>query len=452
MPKIIAITLCVASCFPFARGDDASDTMPERIQLDNGVTLLLAPLPEAKIVAVETFYAVGFCDEPAGMTQAAHLLEHLMCQGATKSYGPGESFAILRKLGMANAETLPTFTHYDYTAPSDELKTILKIEGERLSSLKITPELISDEADKCHEEAQHVYKTPESGMVKHAFMALFQFWNHGATEVRVRSGVDQLPADKLKSFFRAQYRPDQLTIAIVGGFKKDEALVLAKEHLGSIPSRKAEQKPLDWNALPLRAHLTWDADVHAVCVYFPPPADPGDRALLSVWAMVMGVRLAERPDLRTIANMICASNTGWPVGELPLFLYATAKTKDKIPQIEQVLKDRFRDAIKELGNDISALCLPAALMGAPTETAIKETYERIASRIARNAAPEEDGTIKIHINLLARQMVAKEMMGASVSDSDLKEENLRALLEKTLDPTKLRVVTLGPPPEAPTGP
>ena len=447
MFKTIPLILCFTCLSHWARAQDAPETKPERIQLDNGVTLLLAPLPEAKIVAVESFYPVGFCDEPAGMTQAAHLLEHLMCQGATKSYGPGESFTALRKLGMANAETLPTFTHYNYTAPPEELKTILKIEGERLTSLKITPELISEESDKCHEEAQLAYKNPESGMVKQAFMALFQFWNHGATEVRVRSGLDQIPADKLEAFYLSRYRPDALTLAVVGNFEKANLTAIAKEYLGSLPARKGKKLSVDWNSLADRAHITWDADVHAVCVYLPPPADPDDHALLSVWAMVMGVRLAERPDIREIADMVFFSNPDWPVGKLPLFLYATAKNKDKIPEIELAMKNRFREAIKEVAKDVSALCLPAALMGAPTETAIRETYERIASRIARNAASEEDVTVKIQIGLLARQMVAKEMIGASVSDGDLKEEKLRAVLEKTLDLTKLRVVTIGPPPE-----
>jgi hypothetical protein len=449
MFKIIPLILCFTYSSHCARAQDGPDTKPERIRLDNGVTLLLAPLPEAKIVAVETIHPVGFCDEPAGMTQAAHLLEHLMCQGATRSYGPGESFAILRKLEMV-VETLPTFTHYNYIAPPDELKTILKIEGERLSSLKITPELISDEADKCHEEAQYVYKFPQSGMVRHAFMALFQFWNHGATEVRVRSGVDQLPADKLESFYRAQYRPDQLTIAIVGGFKKDEALALAKEHLGAIPSRMAEQKPLNWDTLPAKAHITWDADVHAICVYALPPTDPKDRRLLSLWGTALMQKLSTNAELNKIAHMNFASNTTWPVGDLPLFVYATAKSADKIPQIEKLLKDQVRDASKDLAADLVQIRIFANIIdGAPVPT-WKELQAQATTNEWGRTEDElvpEDEIIIVVLGGAALQWGLREINGTATGDQEITEERLKAVLEKNLDPARLRVVTLGPPPE-----
>lgn len=445
--KSLHILLFILVAFrSIACAQQTPETKPERIQLDNGVTLLLGPLPEAGVVAVVTFYSVGFCDEPAGMTQAAHLLEHLMCQGETKSYGPGESFAMLRKLGMANAETLPTFTHYDYTAPPDELKTILKIEGERLSSLKITPEVISVEADKCHEEAQFVYKTPQSGMVKHAFMALFQFWNHGATEVRVRSGVDQLPIEKVESFFRAQYRPDQLTIAIVGGFKKDEALALAKEHLGAIPSRKAERKPFNWSSLPAKAHITWDADVHAICVYAAPPSDPKDRALLGLWGTVLMQKLGSHPPLNELAHMSFASNTTWPVGDLPFFVYATAKSSDKIPQIEKLLKDQLRDASKELAGDVMQVRMFANMIGSAPVPPWKDLQAQGAA-FAKSSGREEKDVMPMIFGNVALQWGMRELNGNAVGNEEITDERLKAVLEKTFDPAKIKVITLGPPPE-----
>jgi|CXWL01.1.fsa_nt_gi predicted Zn-dependent peptidase len=449
MSTFIPLILCFAYFSHCACAQDTPDTRPERIRLDNGVTLLLAPLPEAKVVAVEMFYPVGFCDEPAGMTQAAHLLEHLMCQGATKSYGPGESSLLFRKLGMANAETLPTFMHFDYTAPPDELKTILKVEGERLTSLKFTPELISDEADKCHEEAQFVYKNPQSGMVKHAFMALFQFWNHGATEVRVRSGVDQLPPDKLEAFYRTMKLPDfDRTIAIVGAFRKDEALALAREHLGnlSIFSYERNRQTVKWDKQPREGAIVWDADVYGICLYAPPPADPIDRTLLSLWGTALMQKLSVRTDLSEIAHMTFASNTTWPVGDLPFFVYATAKSADKIPQIEQLFRDRFRIANIEVESDILLMRIAAHEMGgAPSWNELKVR----AAQMAKATERSEDEIMPMVLGNAALQWGLRELNGAAADNDNISEKRLRAVLEKTLDPAKLRIVTLGPPPPTP---
>ena len=447
-PKFACLSFLILVSMPLTtmRAEEPpGEAKPERVRLENGVTLLLAPLPEAKIVAVESFYPVGFCDEPAGMTQAAHLFEHLMLQGATKSYAAGESFALLRKLGMANAETLPTFTHFDYTAPSAELGTILQIEGERLTSLKYTPELISDEADKCNEEAQFVYKNPQSGMVKHAFMVLFQFWNHGATEVRVRSGLDQIPPAKLEAFYQAQYRPDQLTIAIVGGFKEDEALAMAKEHLGTLSASKSEQKPLNWNSLPAAAHLTWDADVHAICVYAAPPAEATDRMLLSLWGTALMQKLAVRSNLRELTHMSFSSNTTWPVGDLPFFVYATAKSAGKTPEIEKAIKAALQDATKLLTSDMIQMRMFANMYAAGPVPSWNELKAQ-ASAFAKTSGRGEDDAMTMVLLNVALQWGLRELHG-SVGNEAITEERLKAVLEKALDPAKLRVVTLGPPPE-----
>ena len=50
----------------------------ERLQLDNGLRVVLAPDRSAAAVAVAVYYDVGFRSEPEGRTGFAHLFEHLM--------------------------------------------------------------------------------------------------------------------------------------------------------------------------------------------------------------------------------------------------------------------------------------------------------------------------------------------------------------------------------------
>lgn len=447
---VLAAYLLGAAAFVHAEENQAG-TKPERIQLENGVTLLLAPYPEAKTVAVESFYRVGFCDEPAGMIQAAHLMEHLLCQAATKSYGPGESFAQLRKMGLANAETLPTLTHFDFTAPSSELGTILKIEAERLTSLKITSDLISIEADKCDEETQYVYKVPESGMVKHAFMALFQFWNHGAAEVRVRGGLDQIPVDKLESFYRERYRPDQLTLAIVGGFQKADAIKLAREHFAAIPSEKRAKRSISWNSFATPARVTWDAEVHAVCLYAPPPPDPNSRWLLSLWGTAFLQKLATHSELRELSNMTFATNSTWPVGELPFFVYATAKRAEHLPRIETIIRELLSQAPTQLAGDLAQMRLFAGNMNGSPIPDWKEIQSQ-AKAFAKTAGRPEEDTIPLTMLNVALQWGLRELAGAGIEGFIPNENNLRELLQKVLDPAGFRVVILGPPPSVEMGP
>ena len=442
---VASLILGFCAALAYAKEPDA-DAKLERVRLENGVTLLLVPMPEASLVAVEAFYAVGFVDEPAGMTQVAHLLEHLMLQGATKSYAVGESFVMLRKMGVANAETLPTFTHYDYSAPPSELATILKIEGERLTSLTFTPELIAEEGDKCNEEADIVYQASQSGMVKHAFMALFQSWNHGVTEVRVRRGVDQLPQSRVEAFYRTQYRPDQLTLAIAGKFSKDDAVAWAREHLGPIENQGAEQKALNWSTTPASARVTWDVDLHALCVFAAPPADAKERALLSLWGTALFERLAAYPELRELAHMSFVSNTTWPVGELPFFVYATARKAEFAPKIQQALIEFLRDAPQHLGDDVKTMRTLASLSRYDQAPAWKELQAQAVAYAQSSRRSEQDAMAMVLTNI-ALQWGMREVTGTALASEDISEATLRAAVDKVINPAAFKVVYLAPPPE-----
>src|SRR5687768_8479641 len=99
----LAAIFIVAMNWPFGQ---PVQPVPAPDRLENGVKVLMHPVPGVKQVAVEAFYDVGLIHEPEGMPQAAHLLEHLVCNAATTGYKAGESMKLLNQFGMANAETM----------------------------------------------------------------------------------------------------------------------------------------------------------------------------------------------------------------------------------------------------------------------------------------------------------------------------------------------------------
>ncbi len=323
----------------------AAAAQGKRVVLDNGVTLLLLPIPEAKQVGIEAIYRVGFLHEPKGMTQAAHLLEHLVCNAATSGYGPGESMALLNQTGMANAETLPDWTHYDYVLPSEKLELALKIEAERLTSLRIDAEIIKAEAPRCYMETDFVERNAKSGMLKHAFMAFAQAWRHGATTARVRGGLEEFAIEELLRFHRATYRPDNLTLIFVGGFDRKKTVELARKHLGGIATPEAKRRrAIEWSKIPERTTVRWDAKVRGVCIAYAPPRGRVARVTLSLWGNLLHQHLASDAAIAAVTDSVSCSTQMWNVGELPFYVYATAKPGGSLEDVERVLVesiDRF---------------------------------------------------------------------------------------------------------------
>src|SRR5262245_20309657 len=70
----------------------------ERLTIENGLRLVLAPDTSAKTVAVSVTYGVGSRDEGPGQSGFAHLFEHMMFQGS-QHVAKGQHFTLISERG-----------------------------------------------------------------------------------------------------------------------------------------------------------------------------------------------------------------------------------------------------------------------------------------------------------------------------------------------------------------
>lgn len=314
----------------------------ERHVLDNGITLLFHPIPGVASVAVESVYLGGFADEPTA--QAAHLLEHTMCMGATASHARGEAFALLNARGLANAETLPTFTHYDAVVPTDDLPSVLRLEFERLTSLVINDDLLAIEAPRCADEARFLADRPDAPLAKFALMAAFDAWRNPGASPRLLIGPGDLSAESISLLHRRIHQPANLTLVIAGNFDPPAALALARETLALVPPGSRAPLPAPRFAdEPAHRAVRWDLPRTALVLFWPPPDNPADAASLTVLGDLIAPTLMTDPQSRELAASIVCSNSLWPVGEVPFFVCATLR--DDHPEAENALRERLLEII-----------------------------------------------------------------------------------------------------------
>lgn len=344
--KRITIAVCVTAVVgPLSGCSHAADGR-ERMELENGLTVLLQRVPGVGHVGVEAFYDVGFLDEPQQMTQAAHLLEHLVCHGSSKSYKQREAMKSLNAIGMANAETLPACTHYDYILPADQLGLALKIERERLTSLVFDDPLIKTEAGRCYQETDFVEANPASGMMKHALMAFSQAWKYDAEEALVRGGLEDMTVKDLRAFHTRFYRPGKLTLVIVGDFQVEQVKKLIQDNLGNIKNPQVPaETPITWEKVAKRHTVQWDAKRSGVCLAFPPPKDKASSAAMSLFGTLLMQQLHLDAELKRVADMAFCTNFTWKADPLPFFVYAAAKEGQSLEDVEQILKARFQATV-----------------------------------------------------------------------------------------------------------
>ena len=454
----LVVGLVVLAVLMLNRGNTAQVQRgsDNRVVLANGITVLVYPIPGADRVALESFHRVGFLHEPRGMIQAAHLLEHLVCQCATRSYEAGEAMRLLNQKGMANAETLADFTHFDYLLPSGQLELALRIVAERLSSLRIVPEVIRQEAPKCHQEADFVERNPRAGMLKHAFMAFSHAWRHGERKAQVHEGLEHIPVADLERFYRASCHPQRLVLVLVGGFERAKALELVQKHLGSIqPSDADAPQPLPWSEVPKEMTVEWDSSVRAVCIGFPPPDDVKERLLLTLWGNLLMQRLMTDTEVQGAADAVFSTNQAWGVGTLPFFVYATAKPHVSVEQLRDVLTARLRSmtAAKPGEAEMAQLRLMASQFAQEPALewgVIRQQGQAAASQLGRD--PEEAAGLVM--GNMAIQLGLRELLLGSDSARVAKSlqvapaDDLYRLLRRTLDRSRGFVTVLMPMGEA----
>jgi hypothetical protein len=444
-----AVAVCAVSLALSARAPAQHAATP--VVLDNGVRIVAIPVAGATRVAVEVVHHVGSLHEPAGMPQTAHLVEHLVCFGATGSLKQGEAFATGTARGSTNAETLADVTRYEHEAPAADLERILRLEADRLRAVAFTPELLAQEAPRIDQEFAFVEASPMAPLLKYAFVAAPQAWFHARSEAALSAAVGAYDLAIVSAWQRQWYRPETTTIVMVGGFDEAAAVALARATLGQVPRGQQPPAALDYTRVPRRSSVKWTSRHKAVIVAFEPPPDPVDRLTLTVLSEVVLEQLARDPQVQRLALVTMTSNRSWPVGVgdgagLPLFLYATVRPDADALEAERVLTERFVSLLTSAAESgmhsvaIASLIAPAM----PTwEQAQAQGKQIFASR--PGFAGDPGGTVLLFhaLQVAAHDRVFSPTTALGAARA-LTAAQAKAIVERTTDPARKFVTTLAP--------
>jgi len=211
-------------------------------KLDNGLKVVLSQDTTTPIVTVAVYYNIGFRIEPRDRTGFAHLFEHMMFQGS-QNLGKMEFIQLIqRNGGVLNGSTRFDFTNYFEIVPTHKLETILWAEADRMRSLDITQENLTNQQGVVKNEVKvNVLNTPYGGF---PWLDMPQYANENWFNSHNFYGdLDDLDAASLEDvaeFFQRFYVPNNAVVVIVGDFEYDAALALVENHFGDIASSQEE--------------------------------------------------------------------------------------------------------------------------------------------------------------------------------------------------------------------
>ena len=299
LPWAVLLTLAVWA--PGLHGQTAQNDDPipfQSYELENGLTVILAPDEGSTAVAVNLWYDVGSRHEPPGRSGFAHLFEHLMFEGS-ENVEPGEHMLLVERAGgSVNASITEDRTNYFQTLPPERVNLALWLEAERLRNLEVTEENMAREVEVVKEERRQRYDNSPYGTTQ---LQAFYYAAYDSTScfpyahsvIGSMEDLDAAELDDVQAFFDTHYVPGNATLAVVGAFDPEEVRALIQEYFSPIPPGEVPPEPEctePFSHLPVKEEVADpNANLPAVFVsYGAVPADHPDRHALRVLTSILG--------------------------------------------------------------------------------------------------------------------------------------------------------------------
>ncbi|RYG59424.1 MAG: insulinase family protein [Alphaproteobacteria bacterium] len=212
----------------------------ESFKLDNGMKVVVVHDARAPVVTHSVWYKVGAMDEKPGKTGLAHMTEHLMFKG-TEKFAMGEMDKIVqRRGGVQNA-----FTSYDYTAyyqkvPVTELETMMDLESDRMTGLRLTDAIFQPERKVVAEERKLTTDSnPSDRFFEQVMRRHYAHHTYGHPVIGWAADIQGYTFKDALDWYATHYGPDNATMILVGNVTAEGIKPMVEKYYGGIKSMRA---------------------------------------------------------------------------------------------------------------------------------------------------------------------------------------------------------------------
>lgn len=234
----LASAMPLAAPQPSPSNAAVADVFPYEVQretLDNGLTVLMVPMPSEGLVSYWSIVRTGARDEvEEGVTGFAHFFEHMMFKGS-KNF-PGDAFdQIVNSIGASsNAYTTDDYTAYHMSFTTEDLPQVIEVEADRFQHLEYSEAVFRTEAGAVYGEYRKNRASPWYQLFEAIHDTAFDAHTYKHLTIGFEADIKVMPEqfEYSKSFFQRFYRPENVVLCITGDFDSAQALRWIGEHYG----------------------------------------------------------------------------------------------------------------------------------------------------------------------------------------------------------------------------
>jgi zinc protease len=328
-------------------------------RLENGLRVLLFPDPTKPQITVNITYLVGSRHEGYGETGMAHLLEHLLFKGT-----PGHP-DIMQELTERGAQPNGT-TWYDRTnyfeifpASAENLEWALDLEADRMINARVLAEELESEMTVVRNEMESGENSPSGMLEERVFSTAYLWHNYGKSTIGARSDVENVPIERLQSFYRKYYQPDNAMLVVAGNFDEGVALDLVAQKFGGIPRPVRTGDNIVYPTYTDEPDQDGERSVtlrrvgdvqYIATLYHVPPGSHADFAAVDVLAFVLGDTPSGRLYEALVETQLAsrANANAYQFREAgPLLMTATVDRERELSSVLQVMNETVEGVLTE---------------------------------------------------------------------------------------------------------
>ena len=207
--------------------------------LENGLKVILRPIPDTKAFSCWVTYRVGSRNEVPGMTGSTHWVEHMLFKGGGK-LAKGEIDRLISRMGgKMNAFTDTDFTTYFETIPASGMDTALMIESERMRNAAFDPKEVEAERTVVISEREGAENQPEFLSEEELWGLAFHVHPYHWTAIGYKQDLATLDREPLYRHYLRYYAPNNAFLVLVGGFDPAVAMQHIRESFGPLKPEPA---------------------------------------------------------------------------------------------------------------------------------------------------------------------------------------------------------------------
>jgi zinc protease len=221
---------------PMKKSGDAFPFPVDEQVFGNGLRAYVVHVDSPGLVAYYSVVRTGSRNEvEPGKSGFAHFFEHMMFRGTDKLSQEAYNDVIKEMGADSNAYTSDDLTVYHILAGKAALPKIVEIEADRFQNLKYTQPDFEKEARAVLGEYNKGASNPMQKMYETLYDNAFSKHTYKHTTIGFLKDIEEMPKQFAYSrqFFDRYYRPDNVTLLVVGDVDTQAAWKLIEQHYGA---------------------------------------------------------------------------------------------------------------------------------------------------------------------------------------------------------------------------